>query len=179
MVLHMDGTIAAPFSDQGYANLTYLIGDILGRLYKKSLTIIQNVPITRQRQDTMLKPLKENGYLQKCFPNIFPNVELKLDNHSRRIPISTVDVVKHLSGLACSRISKDAISPYLLLDIKNKSQTGQMTSFFMIRNPEESLMAPDQIMNMPINELLMKILPVANKSLGSIAYYKEKCNNPK
>ncbi|MEN2498460.1 MAG: hypothetical protein MHMPM18_004763 [Marteilia pararefringens] len=151
----------------------------LGRSRANNGDVIENVPITRQRQDSVLKPLEENGYLQKCFPNIFPHGELKLDNRSRVIPISTVDMVKHLSGLACSRISTDPILPYVLLDLKNRRQTTQMTSFFMIRNPEESLMAPDQIMEMPINELLSKILPVANKSLGSIAYYKEKRNNLK
>ncbi|MEN2496007.1 MAG: hypothetical protein MHMPM18_000579, partial [Marteilia pararefringens] len=103
------------------------------------LTIIN---IVKERCDKTIKPLDEPGYLQKAFPHLFLSGELRSDNLSRLIPISMVELAKHIGLSSCRRLVNDPILPFVLLDLKLKRQVRTITSFLLQRNPAEALMAP-------------------------------------
>ena len=133
----------------------------------------ERIPLHASR-DQGIDPTTTDGYLQKSFPHIFPRGEIRLDNKERDVQISEIELIKHLISLKDQRFSRDQVLPYVLMDLKNRFQTKKLTRFFMMTNPVEATMSPEQLNEMPENELIKKLYPCLHPVLGSMGYYKDK-----
>ena len=121
-----------------------------------------------------IDPLNTIGYFQKAFPHLFPRGEILMSNNRRCIPISEIDLIKHLVNLKDQRFCRDSVFPYVLMDLKNRLQTRKMTRFFISVNPVEGGYSTEQLLNISETELLKKLYPCLHPILGSVAYYKDK-----
>ena len=77
-----------------------------------------------------IDPLRIEGYIQKCFPHLFPYGELRMENISRNFPISECDMIKHMVNLKDKRFCNDPVFPYVLMDLKNRYQSRKFARFF-------------------------------------------------
>ena len=121
-----------------------------------------------------IDPITTVGYIQKAFPHLFPCGEILMGNAHRSIPISEIDLIKHLVNLKDQRFCKDSIFPYVLMDLKNRLQTRKMTRFFISVNPIEGGYSTEQLLELSETEILKKLYPCLHPILGSVAYYKDK-----